>query len=155
MYLGPKMGAVLDKWGWGQSAQIGPIWHLITFSCTKSKFKGLFKNCRPKAIGWNIFMKYFNLFFTILGLSFNFQTNILWKSWDSLTNHCFWPWPWPIRPLAERKGGRDIRTFIAHRVTEPQNHTTSTPFRGGWNLLCPLKNNFPTCFACRGITVIF
>jgi hypothetical protein len=49
------------------------------------------------------------------------------------------------------KGGRDIRPFIAHRVTESQSHTTSTPYTVGENFLCPFLINSPTGFARRGI----
>jgi hypothetical protein len=94
----------------------------------------------------------------------------LWNSWDSLTNHCFFgPRPWPNRPLAEKKfweakkfrpkrmkGGRDIRPFIAHRVTKWQSHiVTPLPLLiwVGEIFLCPFLINSPTRFAHRGINV--
>ena len=42
-------------------------------------------------------LKFFHnmIFFSILGLSFDFQTNTLSKNWDSLTNQCFL---WPSKP---------------------------------------------------------
>ena len=109
------------------------------------------------------------------------------------------PRPWPNRPSAEKKiflrhtflpkwtqkkfrpkrmkGGRVIRPFIyhrvtesqshrvtesqshrvtesqSHRVTESQSHATSTPYTGGWNFLCPFSINSPTRFARRGINL--
>ena len=70
------------------------------FKCKKSFRPKLAKSVLavgPKAIGRNIF-----IFFVILDLILNFQTYILWNSWDSLTNHCFFgPQPRLNRPSAK------------------------------------------------------
>jgi hypothetical protein len=47
------------------------------------------------------------------------------------------------------KGGRDIRPFIAHRVTP-----LPLPIRVGEFLLCPFLINSPTGFARRGINIL-
>jgi hypothetical protein len=52
------------------------------------------------------------------------------------------------------KGGRDIRPFIAHRVTEWQSHRVTPlllPIRVGEIFVCPFLINSPTRFARRGI----
>jgi hypothetical protein len=51
-------------------------------------------------------------------------------------------------------GGRDIRPFIAQRVTESQSHTTSTPLTGGKIFICPFLIDSLTRFARRGLSLL-
>ena len=101
------------------------------------------------------------IFFSILGLSFNFSSNKLLNGWESLTNHCFfWPsaptqpalaleknlgmyfFAWmekKIRPK-RMKDERDIRVFITDRLTDWQTDRVTPlphPVQVGANLYDP------------------
>ena len=85
--------------------------------------------------------------------------------------HTFWPKRTQKKFRPKRmKGGRVIRPFIYHRVTESQSHRVTEsqshrvtesqsdrvtplplPIRVGENFLCPFSINSPTRFARRGI----
>ena len=130
---------------------------------------------RPTAIGRKFFIKYFNLVFVILGLSFKLQTYILSNGWDSLTNHCFFgPRPRPNRTSAEKNGRKknfgpngwkaaELLDRLLHtesqsyRVTELQSYrvTESHHFHSLYRwvnfFLCPFSINSPPRFAHRGI----
>ena len=53
------------------------------------------------------------------------------------------------------KGGRVIRPFVAHRVTESQSHTTSTPYTGGWNFFMPIFYKLPYSLRSQGDYITF
>ena len=91
-------------------------------------------NCPPPCCHQpKFFYQLFKFCNVILGLSFKFQTFILWNGWDSLTNHCFFGGPHPRKKnlrntflpkwMQKKFGpyGWKAAEFIVHRVTEWQS----------------------------------
>ena len=125
---------------------------------------------RPSAHGHRLKVLYEIYFFTVLCLCFNFPTNILSNSWDSLTNHSFLapdpgptsPWPrkknlrhtflpkWTQKVLAQTDE-RQQRYFTLYCTQSDRVTPLPLPIRVGEILLCPFLINSPTRFARRGL----